>query len=71
MIVVVWNTFPDFCVASSILVTSSSVNFENTFQDTHSERTHTAVAYASHLQYIPSDAGLSNGSWGAKKRMMQ
>jgi hypothetical protein len=68
MIIVVWNTFPDFCITSSILVTSSGINFQNTLQDVHSERTHTAVAYASHSQYIrPCQTAVG----ALKKWMMQ
>jgi hypothetical protein len=70
MIVVFGNTSPDFCVACSILDTSSGVNFQNTLQDA-SGRTHTAVGYALHAWCIPSDAAMfadeaneSNG-WGS------
>jgi hypothetical protein len=71
MIIVVWNTFPGFCVASSILVTSSGVNFQNTLQDAHSECAYTAVEYSFHTWYVPSDAAMpadeandSNGGRG-------
>jgi hypothetical protein len=69
MIIAFENTIPDFCVAGSVLVTSSGVNFQNTLQDptvsTPIQLLCTPYIRGSDAPISADEANEPSGGWGA------